>query len=151
MPLAAALDAAAGWRALGQRVGFTNGCFDLLHPGHVSLLRQARQAADRLIVGLNSDASVRRLKGADRPVQRETARAQMLASLETVDLVVIFAEDTPVRLIEALRPDCLVKGSDYTVAEVVGADIVQGYGGNVMIAEIEPGYSTTGTIRRLRG
>ena len=146
-----ALEAVAGWRAQGQRIGFTNGCFDLLHPGHVSLLRQARQAADRLVVGLNGDASVRRLKGADRPVQGESARAQVLASLETVDLVVVFAEDTPVRLIEALRPDCLVKGSDYTVDQVVGADIVQGYGGTVLIAENEPGYSTTGTIRRLRG
>ena len=151
VPLAAALDAVAGWRAQEQRIGFTNGCFDLLHPGHVSLLRQARQAADRLIVGLNSDASVRRLKGADRPVQREEARAQVLASLETVDLVMVFGEDTPVRLIEALRPDCLVKGSDYAIDAVVGADIVQGYGGTVLIAEIEPGYSTTSTIRRLRG
>ena len=151
VPLAAALDATAGWRARGQRVGFTNGCFDLLHPGHVSLLRQARQAADRLIVGLNSDASVRRLKGADRPVQREAARAQVLASLETVDLVVVFTEDTPVQLIEALRPDCLIKGSDYKVAVVVGADIVQSYGGRMLIAEIEPGHSTTGIIRRLRG
>ena len=151
VPLAGALEAVAGWRAQGQRIGFTNGCFDLLHPGHVSLLHQARQAADRLVVGLNGDASVRRLKGADRPVQGESARAQVLASLETVDLVVVFAEDTPVRLIEALRPDCLVKGSDYTVDQVVGAEIVQGYGGTVLIAENEPGYSTTGTIRRLRG
>ena len=151
VPLAGALEAVAGWRAQGQRIGFTNGCFDLLHPGHISLLRQARQATDRLVVGLNSDASVRRLKGEDRPVQGEAARAQVLASLETVDLVVVFAEDTPVRLIEALRPDCLVKGSDYTVDEVVGADIVQGYGGTVLIAENEPGYSTSGTIRRLRG
>ena len=151
VPLAGALEAVAGWRAQGQRIAFTNGCFDLLHPGHISLLRQARQAADRLVVGLNSDASVRRLKGEGRPVQGEAARAQVLASLETVDLVVVFAEDTPMRLIEALRPDCLVKGSDYTVDEVVGADIVQGYGGTVLIAENEPGYSTTGTIRRLRG
>ena len=151
VPLAGALEAVAGWRAQGQRIGFTNGCFDLLHPGHISLLRQARQGVDRLVVGLNGDASVRRLKGADRPVQGESARAQVLASLETVDLVVVFAEDTPVRLIEALRPDCLVKGSDYTVDQVVGADIVQGYGGTVLIAENEPGYSTTGTIRRLRG
>ena len=135
----------------GRRIGFTNGCFDLLHPGHISLLRQARQAADRLVVGLNNDASVRRLKGPDRPVQGEAARAQVLASLETVDLVVVFAEDTPMRLIEALRPDCLVKGSDYTVDEVVGADVVQGYGGTVLIAANEPGYSTTGTIDRLRG
>ncbi len=151
VPLAAAVDAVAGWRARGQRVGFTNGCFDLLHPGHVSLLRQARRAADRLIVGLNSDGSVRRLKGADRPVHRAAARAQVLASLETVDLVVIFAEDTPVKLIEALRPDCLVKGSDYAMGTVVGADIVRGYGGSVLIAENEPGYSTSSTIRRLRG
>ena len=151
MPLSAALDAVAGWRAHGQRIGFTNGCFDLLHPGHISLLRQARQAADRLVVGLNGDASVQRLKGEGRPVQGESARAQVLASLETVDLVVVFAEDTPVRLIEALRPDFLVKGSDYTVDEVVGAGIVQGYGGTVLIAENEPGYSTTGTIERLRG
>ena len=151
MPLAAALDAVAGWRARGQRIAFTNGCFDLLHPGHVSLLRQARQAADRLIVGLNSDASVRRLKGAERPVQSEAARAQVLASLETVALVIVFAEDTPLRLIEAFRPDCLVKGSDYTVDQVVGAEIVQSYGGTVLIAENEPGHSTTGTIDRLRG
>ena len=151
VPLAAAADAVTGWRAQGQRVGFTNGCFDLLHPGHVSLLRQARRAADRLIVGLNGDGSVRRLKGADRPVHRAAARAQVLASLETVDLVVIFAEDTPVRLIDALRPDCLVKGSDYAMGTVVGADIVRGYGGSVLIAENEPGYSTSSTIRRLRG
>ncbi len=151
MPLSAALETVASWRARGQRIGFTNGCFDLLHPGHISLLRQARQAADRLIVGLNSDASVRGLKGADRPAQNEAARAQVLASLETVDLVVVFADETPKHLIEALRPDCLVKGSDYTLDEVVGADIVQGYGGSVLIAENEPGYSTTGTIRRLRG
>ena len=151
VPLSAALETVAGWRARGQRIGFTNGCFDLLHPGHVSLLRQARRAADRLIVGLNSDASVRGLKGADRPVQSEPARTQVLASLETVDLVVVFADETPERLIEALRPDCLVKGSDYTLDEVVGADIVRGYGGRVLIAENEPGYSTTGTIRRMRG
>lgn len=150
VPLGAAEDAVAGWRQRGQRIAFTNGCFDLLHPGHVSLLRQARRAADRLVVGLNSDASVRRLKGEGRPVQGEAARAQVLASLETVDLVVVFAEDTPLRLIEALRPDCLVKGSDYSVDEVVGADIVQGYGGTVLIAENKPGYSTSGTIDRLR-
>jgi D-beta-D-heptose 7-phosphate kinase/D-beta-D-heptose 1-phosphate adenosyltransferase len=150
MPLSSALDAVAGWRAEGQRIGFTNGCFDLLHPGHISLLRQARQATDRLVVGLNSDASVRGLKGDDRPVQNEAARAQVLASLETVDLVVIFAEETPVRLIEALRPDCLVKGSDYALEQVVGGDIVQGYGGTVLLAENEPGYSTTGTIQRMR-
>ncbi len=151
VPLPTALDHAARWHAEGLCVGFTNGCFDLLHPGHISLLRQARQACDRLIVGLNSDASVRRLKGPDRPVQTDAARAQVLASLETVDLVVLFGDDTPVRLIEALRPDLLVKGDDYALDEVVGADIVQANGGKILLAENEPGYSTTGTIQRLRG
>ncbi|HYD32720.1 MAG TPA: D-glycero-beta-D-manno-heptose-7-phosphate kinase, partial [Azospirillaceae bacterium] len=103
------------WRRRGLRVGFTNGCFDLLHPGHVSLLAQARAACDRLVVGLNSDASIKRLKGETRPVQSEAARAAVLASLATVDLVVIFAEDTPLNLIKALSPDVLVKGADYTI------------------------------------
>ena len=151
VPLSGALDAVAGWRARGKRICFTNGCFDLLHPGHVSLLRQARQAADHLIVGLNSDSSVRGLKGDDRPIQDEAARALVLASMEPVDLVVVFSEETPRRLIEAIRPDCLIKGPDYTVDEVVGADIVHRYGGTVLIAEAEPGHSTTGTIRRMRG
>ncbi|HSV30195.1 MAG TPA: D-glycero-beta-D-manno-heptose-7-phosphate kinase, partial [Candidatus Omnitrophota bacterium] len=115
------------WRRKGLKVGFTNGCFDLLHPGHVSLLAQSKAACDRLVVGLNSDASVGRLKGPSRPVQSEAARATVLASLASVDLVVIFGEDTPLRLIETLRPDVLVKGADYTVATVVGADIVMGY------------------------
>lgn len=151
VPLPAALELAAAWRTDGVRIGFANGCFDLLHPGHISLLRQARAACDRLIIGLNSDASVRRLKGHDRPVQSEGARAQVLASLETVDLVVIFGEDTPMRLIEGLKPDVLVKGSDYTVDRVVGGELVQSYGGAVLIAENEPGFSTTQTIQRLRG
>ncbi len=151
VPLAGALEAAAGWRGQGMNIAFTNGCFDLLHPGHLSLLRQARATADRLVVGLNSDSSVRALKGADRPIQDEAARARVLASLEAVDLVVMFSDETPCRLIEALRPDCLIKGPDYTVEQVVGADIVRGYGGSVLIAEAEPGHSTTGTIRRMRG
>jgi D-beta-D-heptose 7-phosphate kinase/D-beta-D-heptose 1-phosphate adenosyltransferase len=137
------------WRRQGHRVGFTNGCFDLLHPGHVSLLRQSRQACDRLIVGLNSDASVSRLKGPTRPVQSEMARATVLASLASVDLVVIFNEDTPLKLIRALLPDVLVKGADYTVDTVVGADIVQANGGRVMLAKLEDGFSTTSTIARL--
>lgn len=137
------------WRLRGQRVGFTNGCFDLLHPGHVSLLAQARAACDRLVVGLNSDQSVRRLKGASRPVQSEAARATVLASLASVDLVVIFEEDTPRELIAALRPDVLVKGADYRLEEVVGADLVQGWGGRVVLAELAPGFSTTATIARI--
>ncbi|MGF1630456.1 MAG: D-glycero-beta-D-manno-heptose 1-phosphate adenylyltransferase [Kiloniellaceae bacterium] len=141
----------AQWHQAGFKVGFTNGCFDLLHPGHVSLLEQARAACDRLVVGLNSDASVRRLKGAARPVQGEAARAAVLASLASVNRVVIFGEDTPLALIEALRPDVLIKGADYSLDQVVGADIVQGYGGRVVLIELSPGHSTTATIERLSG
>jgi D-beta-D-heptose 7-phosphate kinase/D-beta-D-heptose 1-phosphate adenosyltransferase len=137
------------WRRKGLRVGFTNGCFDLLHPGHVSLLTQARSACDRLVVGLNSDASVRRLKGATRPIQNEASRATVLASLASVDLVAIFEEDTPEKLIKALHPDVLVKGADYTIDKVVGADLVTGWGGTVVLAELSPGHSTTATIARM--
>ncbi|NBC34476.1 MAG: D-glycero-beta-D-manno-heptose-7-phosphate kinase [Alphaproteobacteria bacterium] len=144
-----ALERIGRWRTEGRRIGFTNGCFDLLHPGHLSLLNQARGVCDRLVVGLNSDASVRRLKGPDRPIQDETARAAVLASLEAVDLVVLFEEDTPLRLIEAVRPDLLVKGADYTVETVVGAEIVQSYGGRVHLATLAPGHSTTATISRM--
>ncbi|WP_207458040.1 D-glycero-beta-D-manno-heptose-7-phosphate kinase [Azospirillum sp. SYSU D00513] len=147
--LAGAVECTERWRALGKRVGFTNGCFDLLHPGHISLLTQARAACDMLVVGLNSDESVKRLKGETRPVQNETARATVLASLACVDLVVVFGEDTPEALIRALRPDLLVKGADYTVETVVGADFVQGYGGKVLLAELVAGQSTTNTIKRM--
>jgi D-beta-D-heptose 7-phosphate kinase/D-beta-D-heptose 1-phosphate adenosyltransferase len=139
------------WRRKGWRTGFTNGCFDLLHPGHVHLLDQARAACDRLVVGLNSDASVRRLKGANRPVQPEAARAAVLASLAAVDLVCVFDEDTPIELIKAVRPELLVKGADYAVERVVGADLVQAWGGRVMLADLLPGHSTTATVARLRG
>jgi D-beta-D-heptose 7-phosphate kinase / D-beta-D-heptose 1-phosphate adenosyltransferase len=139
----------ARWRAGGLRVGFTNGCFDLLHPGHVTLLAKARSACDRLIVGLNTDASARRLKGDGRPVQNETARATVMASLGSVDLVVLFEEDTPAALIEAVRPDVLVKGADYVEADVVGAVFVRSYGGNVYLVPLEEGHSTTGTISRI--
>jgi D-beta-D-heptose 7-phosphate kinase/D-beta-D-heptose 1-phosphate adenosyltransferase len=143
------LDRALTWRRRGWRVGFTNGCFDLLHPGHVSLLKQARAACDRLVVGLNSDSSVKRLKGADRPIQGETSRAAVLASLAAVDLVVIFHEDDPLKLINALRPDVLVKGADYRLDEVVGAAEVQSWGGKVVLANILNGHSTSDTIRRM--
>ena len=144
-----ALELVAGWRAEGQTIGFTNGCFDLLHPGHVSLLDQTRAAADRVVVGLNSDASVRRLKGDGRPIQGEAARAAVLASLAAVDLVVIFAEDTPLDLIAAIAPDVLAKGADYTEAQVVGADVVRRNGGRVLLADLTPGVSTTATIERM--
>ncbi|MDF1793133.1 MAG: D-glycero-beta-D-manno-heptose-7-phosphate kinase [Thalassobaculaceae bacterium] len=140
---------AEAWRRQGLKVGFTNGVFDLLHPGHVSLLRQARGACDRLVVGLNSDASVKRLKGESRPIQNDASRALVLGSLATVDAVVIFSDDTPLAVIENLKPDVLVKGSDYTVATVVGADVVQSYGGRVMLASIEDGHSTTATVARI--
>lgn len=138
----------AQWRDRGLRIGFTNGCFDLIHPGHASLLAQARAACDRLIVGLNSDASVRRLKGEGRPVQSEQARAAVLAAFAAVDAVVLFDEDTPLALIEAIRPDVLVKGADYTVETVVGSDIVLGYGGKVLLADLREGHSTSAIIAR---
>jgi D-beta-D-heptose 7-phosphate kinase/D-beta-D-heptose 1-phosphate adenosyltransferase len=139
------------WRRRGWRIGFTNGCFDLLHPGHVHLLEQARGACDRLVVGLNTDASVKRLKGASRPIQGEAARAAVLASLASVDCVTLFDEDTPVELIKAVRPDVLVKGADYTVDQVVGGTLVQEWGGVVKLAELLPGQSTTATVARIKG
>ena len=147
--LAHAVEAADAWRRAGLKVAFTNGVFDLLHPGHLSLIEQARAAADRLVVAINGDASVKRLKGPARPVQDETARAAVLASLEAVDLVLVFDEDTPLETIRALRPDVLVKGADYTVETVVGADLVLGEGGRVLLADLAPGHSTTATIARL--
>ncbi len=148
--LATALERVAAWRhAARARIGFTNGCFDLIHPGHIALLTQARSACDRLIVGLNSDASVRRLKGPDRPIQPESARATVLASLGAVDLVVLFGEDTPIELIRAIRPDVLVKGADYRADQVVGGEFVESCGGRVLLVPVVPGNSTTGTIARL--
>ncbi len=137
------------WRGHGLSVGFTNGCFDLLHPGHISLLSQAKAACDRLVVGLNSDSSVQTLKGPSRPVQSEAARAAVLGALSAVDMVVLFNDETPLNLIETLRPDVLVKGADYTVETVVGADIVQAYGGRIVLADLVDGQSTTRTIERM--
>jgi D-beta-D-heptose 7-phosphate kinase/D-beta-D-heptose 1-phosphate adenosyltransferase len=141
----------ADWRKQDLRVGFTNGCFDILHPGHVKVLTAARGACDRLIVGLNSDASVKRLKGEGRPVQNERARAEVLAALEAVDLVVIFEDDTPLRLIEQIKPSVLVKGGDYTREQVVGHDIVEAHGGEVILVEVLAGFSTTSLVDRARG
>jgi D-beta-D-heptose 7-phosphate kinase/D-beta-D-heptose 1-phosphate adenosyltransferase len=137
-----------GWRAQGLRVGFTNGCFDLLHPGHVKVLAKARAECDRLVVGLNGDASVRRLKGEGRPVQNALARADVLAALEAVDLVVLFEQDTPLELIERLRPTVLVKGGDYRREDVIGREVVEADGGHVVLVELVPGHSTTDIVNR---
>jgi D-beta-D-heptose 7-phosphate kinase/D-beta-D-heptose 1-phosphate adenosyltransferase len=130
------------------RIGFTNGCFDLLHRGHVKLLAQARAACDRLVVGLNDDASVRRLKGDSRPLQDVHSRAEVLAALEAVDLVAVFGEDTPLKLIERVRPQVLVKGGDYRREDVVGHDLVEAAGGETILVDLVPGHSTTALVRR---
>jgi D-beta-D-heptose 7-phosphate kinase/D-beta-D-heptose 1-phosphate adenosyltransferase len=140
----------AEWRRQGLRIGFTNGCFDLLHPGHIRVLTQARGACDRLVVGLNSDASVRRLKGDGRPVQDEHARADVLSALEAVDLVVVFAEDTPLELIRRIVPKALVKGGDYRPDQVVGREVVEADGGEVILVDLMPGHSTSELVRRSR-
>jgi D-beta-D-heptose 7-phosphate kinase/D-beta-D-heptose 1-phosphate adenosyltransferase len=138
------------WRRAGLRIGFTNGCFDLLHPGHIKLLTQAHAACDRLIVGLNSDASVKRLKGEARPMQDVHARAEVLAALEAVDLVVVFEQDTPRELLRRIRPQVLVKGGDYRREQVVGHDLVEADGGEVILIDLVPGVSTTKIVRKSR-
>ncbi|HQT55321.1 MAG TPA: D-glycero-beta-D-manno-heptose 1-phosphate adenylyltransferase, partial [Phenylobacterium sp.] len=142
-------DEIARWRAKGLRVGFTNGCFDILHRGHVTYLNQARSWCDRLVVGLNSDRSVKALKGEGRPVNDLEGRAMVLAGLGAVDLVVPFDEDTPIKLIEAAKPEILIKGSDYSEDQVVGGDLVKSWGGEVRLAQIVDGYSTTAAIARM--
>jgi D-beta-D-heptose 7-phosphate kinase/D-beta-D-heptose 1-phosphate adenosyltransferase len=142
----------SAWRARQRgRVVFTNGVFDLLHPGHVDVLVGARMRGDALVVGVNSDASVQRLKGPGRPVRSEGERAYVLAALEVVDAVALFEEDTPLRLVQLLLPDVIVKGGDYSPETVVGATEVRARGGEVVIIPLTPGHSTTSTIERLRG
>ena len=142
----------AEWRARQPgRVVFTNGVFDLLHPGHVDVLIGARARGDVLVVGLNSDASVKRLKGPDRTVRSEGERAYVLAALEAVDAVTLFEQDTPLQLVQLLQPDVIVKGGDYSPDTVVGANEVRARGGEVVIIPLTPGHSTTSTIDRLRG
>jgi D-beta-D-heptose 7-phosphate kinase/D-beta-D-heptose 1-phosphate adenosyltransferase len=148
-PLDAVLACVAHWRGSGLRIGFTNGCFDILHRGHVAYLVEARKACDRLIVAVNTDASVRALKGDGRPVNDLEGRALVLAGLASIDLVTPFEADTPIALIEAIRPDVLAKGADYTVETVVGADFVQSYGGEVKLIPLVEGYSTTAAIEKL--
>lgn len=139
----------AGWRAAGRRVVFTNGCFDLLHLGHVDYLEKARHLGGALVVGLNTDASVGRLKPG-RPLQDEQARARILASLAFVDAVVLFGEPTPLALIEAVRPDVLVKGDDYTIDGIVGHEFVLNSGGQVLTVPLVPGYSTSRIVEKVR-
>jgi D-beta-D-heptose 7-phosphate kinase / D-beta-D-heptose 1-phosphate adenosyltransferase len=136
-------------RQAGRRIAFTNGCFDILHAGHVQYLQEARAQSDLLVVGLNSDDSVRRLKGSHRPINPETARAEVLAALGAVDFVVLFDESTPLELIRALRPDVLVKGADYRKQDVVGADFVESYGGRVHLAPLKAGFSTTNLATKM--
>lgn len=139
-----------GWKARGLKVGFTNGCFDILHRGHVAYLAQARSWCDRLIVALNTDASVKKLKGEGRPINDLDSRAAVIGGLGSVDRVTAFADDTPLALIEALRPDVLIKGADYSREGVVGGDLVESWGGEVRLATFEDGFSTTRTIERMK-
>ncbi|MBI5710644.1 MAG: D-glycero-beta-D-manno-heptose 1-phosphate adenylyltransferase [Candidatus Eisenbacteria bacterium] len=137
------------WRAAGERIVFTNGVFDLLHRGHVEYLEEARALGDRLVVGVNSDASVRRLKGPQRPIIPAEERAELLAALAAVDLAVIFDDDTPERLIHAVRPDVLVKGGDWALDQIVGRELVESYGGRVLAIPLRQGYSTSALVQRI--
>jgi len=137
------------WRLLGKTVAFTNGCFDILHEGHIASLSDAAREADVLVVGLNSDDSTCRLKGPQRPINPQQARATVLAALLMVDAVIIFGEDTPLELIKIVQPDVLVKGGDYTLDQIVGAKEVMAAGGRVVINPIIPGFSTTGLIEKI--
>ncbi len=148
-PLELLLTELAAHRAQGKRLAFTNGCFDILHAGHVAFLREARRQGDLLIVALNSDASIRRIKGPNRPVNHEADRVMVLSELQSVDYIVLFDDDTPSRLIEAVRPDVLVKGADYTRERVVGHELVEAYGGRVALVPLIQGRSTTNIIRRI--
>jgi len=140
----------AYWRFKNMRIGFTNGCFDILHKGHVAYLAKAASEADIFIVGLNSDSSVKRLKGDERPLQNQDSRALVLASLAFVDAVVLFEEDTPYELIKFLQPEMLAKGADYSKNDVVGADVVEANGGEVKLIALVDGYSTTNVINRMK-
>lgn len=145
-----AKDLVKGWKSQDKKIVFTNGCFDLLHLGHVDYLEKARLLGDKLILGLNSDASVSRFKGISRPIQDENSRARVLAALQFVDLVVFFNEDTPLNLISELLPDILVKGSDYLAENIVGADVVKRNGGVIKTIDFVSGYSTSKIIEKIK-
>ena len=140
----------ASWKVAGKTIAFTNGCFDILHEGHISSLSQAAQAGNYLIVGVNSDASTKRLKGDERPINNQHSRSLLLANLAIVDAVIIFEEDTPLQLITSLLPDVIVKGGDYTVEQIVGANEVIANGGKVIINTIVAGFSTTSIIQKIK-
>ena len=138
------------WKTQGKKIAFTNGCFDLLHLGHVDYLEKARALGDKLILGLNSDSSVSRFKGQNRPIQNQNSRARVLAALQFVDLVVFFNEDTPLNLITEIQPDILVKGSDYLAENIIGADVVKRNGGVVKTIDFIPGYSTSKIVEKIK-
>lgn len=144
------LDRVKEWKETGQKIVFSNGCFDIMHLGHVDYLEKARNLGDKLIVGLNTDKSVRRLKGEERPIVPEYARARMLAALEFVDAVIFFEEETPYNLIQTILPDILVKGSDYTIESIIGADIVLKKNGKVEFIDLIEGFSTTKIINKIK-
>ena len=143
------IDLIRTWEKRGYSIGFTNGCFDLIHPGHISLLHCAKNECDKLVVGLNSDSSVAKLKGKDRPIQKENARATVLLALKDVDVVIIFNEETPIKLIELIKPDVLIKGGDYKIDEIVGAEFIQQNGGRVVLSDYKKGHSTSDIIKKI--
>ena len=143
------IDQVIKWRGLGKKIGFTNGCFDLLHPGHIALLESSKTHCDILVVGLNGDRSVAKLKGRARPIQDQLSRKTILTALKAVSLVIIFDEDTPERLIEKLKPDIIVKGGDYNIEDIIGADFVRSYGGEVLTIPYLDGNSSTNIIDKV--
>jgi rfaE bifunctional protein nucleotidyltransferase chain/domain len=148
--LADCLETVARWKKAGDRIVFTNGCFDIIHLGHVDYLERARDLGTRLIVGLNTDRSVSAFKGPGRPLQNQDSRARVMASFQFVDLVVLFDEETPIKLISAIIPDVLVKGSDYLAENIVGADVVKKAGGNVVTLDFVKGYSTSAVVEKIK-
>lgn len=150
MPLDKGINKINEWKKNGHKVVFTNGCFDILHLGHLDYLEKSRNLGDRLVIGLNTDGSVRQLKGPNRPINSELSRARMLAALAFVDLVIAFDEETPLELIKKVKPDILIKGKDYSIENIVGAEFVLGNGGEVKTIEILEGYSTTEIINKIK-
>jgi len=150
LPLDKGINKINEWKKNGHKVVFTNGCFDILHLGHLDYLEKSRNLGDRLVIGLNTDSSVRQLKGPNRPINLELSRARMLAALAFVDLVITFDEETPLELIKKVKPDILIKGKDYSIENIVGAEFVLGNGGDVKTIEILEGYSTTEIINKIK-